>query len=91
MQKNPTITRLPDVTPIDGCNGAVYRVEPPLALDDGTTAGYVTTSYGSEIILGEGYTFAVFASDAQGRIKDWAGIYSGGDGPDWCLALIGDA
>lgn len=90
IPENPVLTRL-DVEPIHEWCGAVYRIEPPIALDDGRTTEYVTTSFGSEIILGEGNTFAVFASDANGRILDWSGIYSDGEGPDWCLALIGDA
>jgi hypothetical protein len=79
------------VKPIDGWSGAVYHIDPPIALDDGTVAEYVTTSYGLETILGEGNNFAVFASDAKGRFLDWAGIYSDGDGPDWCLMLMGSS
>ncbi len=84
----PTLTRIPDVTPRDGWGGAVYRIDPPIELDDGRTIHYITTSPGSETILGEGNGFAVFASDAEGRFLDWEGIYADGEGPDWCLALI---
>jgi hypothetical protein len=88
--ENPVLTRLPGVKPMNGHLGAVYRIDPPIVLDDGTPTSYVTTSIGSEIILGEGNTFAVFASDAHGRFLDWSGIYVDDEGPDWCLALIGD-
>ena len=87
---NPSITRI-DVEPIDGWSGAVYRIAPPIVLDDGKTTEHVTTSFGSETILGEGNTFAVFASDVNGHFLDWVGIYADGEGPDWCLTLIDDA
>ena len=91
IPENPTTTRVPDATPVNGWGGAVYRIDPPIVLDDGRTIDHVTTSFGSETILGEGNTFAVFASDANGRFLDWGGIYADGEGPDWCLTLIDDA
>ena len=88
---NPVLTRLTGVKPVNGCSGAVYRIEPPIVLEDGTLIEHVTTSFGYETILGEYNTFAVFASDATGRFIDWQGIYAEREGPDWCLALIDDA
>ena len=84
----PTITLLTEVRPKH--TGRVYKIAPPIVLDDGRTAEYVRSSIGSEALLGENNTFAVFASNEQGDVLDWEAIYEECEGPDWCLALMDD-
>lgn len=88
IPEKPTVTKLVGIKPIDGWVGAVFHIDPPIIMVDGTVANHVTTSFGSETLLGEGNTFAVFISDKQGKFLDWQGFYFEGEGPDWCLSLL---
>lgn len=73
--------------PVDGYSATLFRVSPPIPLEDGTTTDYVITSWGLESILGDEDNFGVFATDKKGRVLDWEGIFSMGEGPEWTWAL----
>lgn len=88
---NPTITKIEGVTPRSGFCGSVFSISPPIILDDGRKADFIITSFGLETIacdiFGAEDTFAVFPADQDGKVLDWGGIYSDGEGPEWCNAL----
>ncbi|WP_157266430.1 hypothetical protein [Azohydromonas aeria] len=78
------------VTPAEGYGGALFRVEPPIVLDNGTVALHVITSWGLETILGD-ENFNVFPADEKGRVLDWYGLCTDG-APQWVydLAFLDD-
>lgn len=87
IPNNPNVQRVSGVRPRDGMGGDLYKVDQPIVMSDGSRTSYVITSFGLETILGEGNGYAVFASDPEGRVLDWAGIYSDGEGPPWAAML----
>lgn len=90
MEKMPTLKKIDGTKPKDGWCGSVFLIDPPIRLDDGRQTHYVTTSTGSETVMGEGRAFNVFPSDEFGRFLDWGGLMDDdGCGPEWCIDLIG--
>jgi hypothetical protein len=84
--KPTAVTLVPGVTPVEGYGGALFRIEPPMPLEDGRLAHYVINSWGLETILGD-ENYNVFPADETGRVLDWAGLVDD-SGPPWCSDLL---
>lgn len=82
-----TATKLIGVTPTEGYDGNVFRIDPSQEVN-GIKFDHVTTSFGLEILHEEGEDrFAVFPSDALGRFLTLNALYAYPEGPDWCVPL----